>query len=70
MALDRMKDKVAIVTGAAPRGDGLGNGMACAMMFAQEGATVVLVNRKREKADALAEKIRADGGAKRLALCS
>jgi NAD(P)-dependent dehydrogenase (short-subunit alcohol dehydrogenase family) len=62
MALSRMQDKVAIVTGAAPRGDGLGNGMACAMMFAAEGAKVVLVNRKREKADALAEKIRAEGG--------
>ncbi len=62
MTANRMQDKVAIVTGAAPRGDGLGNGMACAMMFAAEGAKVVLVNRKREKADALAEKIRADGG--------
>ena len=69
MALDRMKDKVAIVTGAAPRGDGLGNGMACAMMFAQEGAKVVLVNRKREKADALAEKIRADGGEAHVITC-
>ena len=57
MAANRMQDKVAIVTGAAPRGEGLGNGMACAMMFAAEGAKVVLVNRKREKADALAEKI-------------
>ncbi len=62
MALDRMKDKVAIVTGAAPRGEGVGNGMACAIMFAREGAKVVLVNRKREKADALAELIRAEGG--------
>lgn len=62
MAIDRMKDKVAIVTGAASRGDGVGNGMACAMMFAQEGAKVVLVNRKREKADALAAKILEDGG--------
>ena len=62
MAANRMQDKVAIVTGAAPRGEGLGNGMACAMMFAAEGAKVVLVNRKREKADALAEKIRTDGG--------
>ena len=69
MALDRMKDKVAIVTGAAPRGDGLGNGMACAMMYAQEGAKVVLVNRKREKADALAEKIRADGGEAHVITC-
>jgi NAD(P)-dependent dehydrogenase (short-subunit alcohol dehydrogenase family) len=69
MAMDRMKDKVAIVTGAAPRGDGLGNGMACAMMFAQEGAKVVLVNRKREKADALADKIRSEGGEAHVITC-
>ncbi len=69
MALNRMKDKVAIVTGAAPRGDGLGNGMACALMFAQEGAKVVLVNRKREKADALADKIRAAGGEAHVIAC-
>jgi NAD(P)-dependent dehydrogenase (short-subunit alcohol dehydrogenase family) len=31
------------VTGAAPRGEGVGNGMACAIMFAREGAKVVLV---------------------------
>lgn len=69
MALHRMKDKVAIVTGAAPRGDGLGNGMACALMFAQEGAKVVLVNRKREKAEALAEKIRSEGGDAHVIAC-
>jgi NAD(P)-dependent dehydrogenase (short-subunit alcohol dehydrogenase family) len=62
MAANRMKDKVAIVTGAAPRGEGLGNGMACALMFASEGAKVVLVNRTRERADKLAEHIRSEGG--------
>jgi NAD(P)-dependent dehydrogenase (short-subunit alcohol dehydrogenase family) len=39
---DRLKGKVAVVTGAAPRGEGVGNGMACAIMFAREGAKVVL----------------------------
>ncbi|MGY9057712.1 MAG: SDR family NAD(P)-dependent oxidoreductase [Alphaproteobacteria bacterium] len=69
MAANRMQDKVAIITGAAPKGEGLGNGMACAMMFAQEGAKVVLVNRKRDKAEALAEEIRADGGDAHVIAC-
>ena len=47
----RLKDKVAVVTGAAPRGEGVGNGMATAVMFAREGAKVVLVNRSAERAD-------------------
>ena len=45
---DRLKGKVAIVTGAAPRGEGVGNGMATAILFAREGAKVVLVNRSAE----------------------
>ena len=32
---DRLKGKVAVVTGAAPRGEGVGNGMACAILFAR-----------------------------------
>jgi len=51
----RLKDKVAVVTGAAPRGEGIGNGMATAVMFAREGAKVVLVNRSAERADKLAQ---------------
>ena len=30
----RLAGKVAVVTGAAPRGEGVGNGMATAIMFA------------------------------------
>ena len=58
----RLKDKVAVVTGAAPRGEGVGNGMATALMFAREGAKVVLVNRSAERADKLARQIRDEGG--------
>ena len=38
-----LKNKVAIVTGS-----GTGIGQACALMFADEGATLVLVGRRRE----------------------
>ena len=43
----RLKGKAAaIVTGAGQReGDGVGNGHATAMLFAREGAKVLLVNR-------------------------
>src|SRR5437763_17176098 len=58
----RLKDKVAVVTGAAPRGEGVGNGMATAILFAREGAKVVLVNRSAERADKRAKQIKEEGG--------
>jgi NAD(P)-dependent dehydrogenase (short-subunit alcohol dehydrogenase family) len=58
----RLNGKVAIVTGAAPRGEGVGNGMATAILFAREGARVVLVNRSAERAEKLARQIRDEGG--------
>jgi NAD(P)-dependent dehydrogenase (short-subunit alcohol dehydrogenase family) len=60
--MNRLAGKVAIVTGAAPRGEGIGNGTATAILFAREGAKVVLVNRGVDRAEALAETIRAEGG--------
>ena len=44
------------------RGEGVGNGMACAIMFAREGAKVVLVNRSAERAEGLAKQIKDEGG--------
>lgn len=58
----RLTGKVAIVTGAASRGEGVGNGAATAILFAREGAKVVLVNRDLARGEALAEQIRAEGG--------
>src|SRR3954470_16658530 len=58
----RLNGKVAIVTGAAPRGEGVGNGMATAILFAREGAKVVLVNRNAERAEKLAKQIKHEGG--------
>jgi NAD(P)-dependent dehydrogenase (short-subunit alcohol dehydrogenase family) len=58
----RLNGKVAVVTGAAPRGEGVGNGMATAILFAREGAKVVLVNRSAERAEKLAKQIKDEGG--------
>src|ERR1700677_273979 len=60
--MGRLTGKVAIVTGAASQAEGVGNGAAVAMLFAREGASVVLVNRSLERAKALEETIRAEGG--------
>jgi NAD(P)-dependent dehydrogenase (short-subunit alcohol dehydrogenase family) len=58
----RLSGKVAVVTGAAPRGEGVGNGMATAILFAREGAKVVLVNRSAERAEKLQKQIMQEGG--------
>ena len=59
---DRLRGKVAIVTGAGSRGPGLGNGKATAILFAREGARVVCVDQVRERADETVELIRGEGG--------
>ena len=46
----RLEGKVCIVTGAGSRGPGIGNGRATAILFAREGAHVVLVDRQRDRA--------------------
>jgi NAD(P)-dependent dehydrogenase (short-subunit alcohol dehydrogenase family) len=58
----RLEGKVAIVTGAGAAGDGIGNGRAAAILFAREGARVLLVDRKRELAEATHAMIAAEGG--------
>ena len=60
--MGRLDGKVAIVTGAAPQSEGIGNGTAMAILMAREGAKVLLVNRSAERAGELAEKIAAEGG--------
>ncbi len=47
----RLAGKVAIVSGAGSRGPGVGNGKAMALLFAREGARVLLVDRVRERAE-------------------
>ena len=59
----RLKDKVAIVTGAGQTpGDTIGNGRATALLFAREGASVLLVDRRVDSARETAEMIAAEGG--------
>ena len=60
--MGRLSGKVAVVTGAASQAEGIGNGAATAILFAREGARVILVNRGLDRAEALAERIRSEGG--------
>ena len=48
---DRLKNKVAIVTGAGSVGPGWGNGKATAVLFAREGAKVLAVDNNPDAAD-------------------
>lgn len=59
----RLSGKVAIVSGAGTYGgSGVGNGAAAAILFAREGARVVLVDAVREWADTTREIIEEEGG--------
>ncbi len=48
---NRLKGKAAVVTGAGSIGPGVGNGKATAVLYAREGARVVLVDINPEAAD-------------------
>ncbi len=54
--------KVAIVTGAGSRADGIGNGRAAAILLAREGAMVALLDATPKWAEATKAMIDADGG--------
>lgn len=59
---DRLKGKVAIVTGAGSRGPGVGNGKAASVLFAREGAQVLCVDQFVERAEETCALIRAENG--------
>ena len=58
----RLEHKVAIVTGAGSRAPGIGNGRAAAILFAREGAKVLLVDRHAAAAEETLAAIREAGG--------
>ena len=61
----RLPGKVAIVTGAGATGSGdfVGIGQAISILFAQQGASVLLVDRDERNADTTLAMIREQGGA-------
>ncbi len=64
--MDRLKDKIAIVTGAGTRevedGELRGTGSATAVLFAREGAKVILADIDGENAERTRMTIRGEGG--------
>jgi NAD(P)-dependent dehydrogenase (short-subunit alcohol dehydrogenase family) len=63
----RLRDKVGIVVGAGQTpGETIGNGRAAAILFAREGAKVILVDRDLRRAEETAALIAGEGGT---ALC-
>src|SRR5580658_9128164 len=58
----RLAGKVAIVAGAGSQGEGIGNGRATAVLFAREGARVVVADVNPAAAEATAGLIGAEGG--------
>ena len=58
----RLEGKVAIVTGAGSRGDIIGNGQAAAILFAYEGADVLLVDSDEERVRRTLEAIESHDG--------
>jgi NAD(P)-dependent dehydrogenase (short-subunit alcohol dehydrogenase family) len=59
----RLEGKVAIVTGAGSSGEGVGNGKAASILFAREGAKVLLVDFQEGRARETLQVIQDEGGA-------
>lgn len=65
----RLQGKVAIVTGAGSILQGWGNGKAAAVLYAREGANVVLVDNRAEALQETAAIIRQEGGSCESVVC-
>ena len=66
----RLADKVAVVTGAGATGSGdfVGIGQAISILFARQGAKVLLVDREAKNAEITLATIREEGVATRRCL--
>ena len=60
--MGRLDGKVSIVTGAGSSGPGVGTGKATAILFAREGAKVVLVDMNETAAQETLNEITSEGG--------
>ena len=58
----RLEGKVAIITGAGSSGAGIGNGKATAVLFAREGAKVLLVDAAKDRAEETRAMIQEEDG--------
>lgn len=65
-----LSDRVAIVTGAGSRADGIGNGRAAAILLARYGARVLLIDAVEEWASTTREMILQEGGRAEVHVCN
>lgn len=63
-----LKGKVAIVTGAGALGDGIGNARAAAILMAEDGCSVVCVDRDLQLAQRTVEMVEEEGLGKAIAV--
>ncbi len=59
--MGRLEGKVAIVTGAGSQNEGIGNGRAASVLFAREGARVLLVDRIGDRAEETQRQLSEEG---------
>ena len=64
-----LKEKVAIVTGAGSRADGIGNGRAAAILLSREGVRVALIDAEPKNAEATKAMIDKEGGTSTVVAC-
>ena len=63
----RLKDKIAVVIGAGQSpGEGMGNGRATVLRFAQEGAKVLAVDNRLASAEETAAMVTQEGRRRRM----
>lgn len=64
-----LKGRVAIVTGAGSRAEGIGNGRAAAILLARDGARVLLIDAEEAWAQRTREMIAQEGGEAAVCVC-